>query len=430
MRASRDAPSPDIPTRLIEATGELAGERGLAGVTVETVLKAAGVSRTSFYTHFSGLEDCLWQAYRYYADRLAEEVKGATTVAEHPEQACVDALVATAREHRAVAQLLMREGLAGGRKSQEERQRLIRMLAEAMGHAYAFDLPAELMLGGIFRFLSARLHAGEPVDCLAGAVQEWTGTFAAPPHARRWSPHFEPRLPAPTSAWLTVALTRSGAPRERMIRAAAAEIGDKGYRQVTVEQIAHAASVSRRAFYKTFPTKEDAFIAAYESGFQQTIAAVTPAFFSSGTWPGRVWAGATAFSRFMSEEPLFAYIGFVECYAPGPDFVARVHDTQLAFTLFLEDGYRQRPEARLLSRACSALTAAVVFELGFQAARRGPGLYRQTQPLAAFMALAPFIGRDAAGEFVLAKLTAHERPRGAREGRSLPAEPCAPGSST
>jgi len=218
---------------------------------------------------------------------------------------------------------------------------------------------------------------------------------------------------------------KSALPRERIIWATAATVRDVGYRNMRVEQVCAIAGVSRRSFYNTFSTKADAFIAAYEFAFQQTVAACTPAFFSARSWRERIWHGFEASTAFLSREPLLAYVGFVDCYSVGRAFALRVRDTQLAFTLFLEDGYRERPQAEELSRDCSELTAATIFEAGFLASLCGPALnIRRVQPLSAYIALTPFIGRDVAGEFVKGKLSARRavrsagaEARGARLGR-------------
>jgi AcrR family transcriptional regulator len=200
-----------------------------------------------------------------------------------------------------------------------------------------------------------------------------------------------------------------GSPRQRILHATAASVRQKGYRAVTVTDIVSAARISRRSFYNEFPSKADAFIATYERGFEQAIAACAPAFFAERAWPERVWHAAQAFNRFLLREPLIAYLGFVHCYAVGPRFTRRVHDTQLAFTMFLEDGYRQRRESQSLSRACSSLTASAIFEAGFQRLRCGSSLQiTQLQPLAVYIALVPLIGRDEAGTFLMAKLSAAE----------------------
>ncbi len=429
----REGPPPDVATRILDGVGALAGEHGFAGLSVESVLQKVGVSRASFYQHFTSIEDCVWQAYRECADGLIRQARAGATSARHPELALLDVLVTVARETPAVAQLLMREGLAAGERLLAERERLISGLDAAIARdeeSQSLDIPFEILIGGIFRFLSLRLDAGDTVNGVEMNVREWAESFMGPPSEMRWAARFDPALPdrEECAAWRS-RRRQEGTPRERIIRATGETLRREGYRAATVADIAGAAAVSRRGFYCVFRTKEEAFIATYENAFHRTLQACTPAFFVSGTWPERVWEGAVAFTRFLSEEPLVAYVGLVECYALKRDFALRVHDTQLAFTLFLEDGYRQRPEAQLLSRTCSALTACAIFEAAFQVTLRSPGLYlRRAQPLAVYMALTPFIGRTAAGEFVLEKLKTHRGPAG-RAGLGRPVQRCAPSSS-
>ncbi len=52
--------------------------------------------------------------------------------------------------------------------------------------------------------------------------------------------------------------------RARIVDAAVREVAEHGYGQVTVASIAERAGVSRRAFYSTFPSKQDALIWAYD----------------------------------------------------------------------------------------------------------------------------------------------------------------------
>jgi AcrR family transcriptional regulator len=397
--------------RLLDAVTEVAARDGYPHLTVERILAAAGVSRATFYQYFSNVDDCFWSAYRHHADHLVSEVIAAARGSERRERAVLGALVATAISRPDIARLLMRECLAAGPAGLVERDGLIARLERAMrasaGEEYTTDLPAAILIGGTFRFLSMRLTDGSTHDRLGAEIREWVEALARPSSQPSWSARLASALPShPSHAPVQSNKRPPGSARERILRATAATIREKGYRDITVADIVTAAGVSRRGFYNLFRSKSDAFTAVYEHAFQQTLAACTPAFFTPREWPERVWHGAQAFTGFFSSEPLFAHIGFVECYATGPGFAPRVHDTQLAFTLFLEDGYRQRPEAQSLSRACSVLTATAVFELGFQVSRRGPGVYlRAMQPLAVFIALAPFIGIAEAGQFVAGKLS-------------------------
>jgi AcrR family transcriptional regulator len=411
-RVAAASGKPGAQTRLLHAVTDVAAHHGYTQLTVGKVLAASGVSRATFYQYFSDIDDCFRSAYRHHADELVTDVARRLRRYEAAELAVLDALLDIAIHRPQVARVLMIESLAARPGGLLERDSLISKLEQAMTADAArrskLDLPATILLGGVFRFLYMQLLEGNAREGLRDEVLEWAAVFARRPSQPAWSTRFAPALPAGESR--TSAPSKSppvnGTPRERILRATAATLREKGYRDSTVADIVGAAGVSRRGFYNVFCNKADAFMAAYEYAFELTVAACTPAFFSSVAWPERVWRSAHEFTGFLSREPLLAHVGFVECYALGPDFAARVHHTQLAFTLFLEEGYRQRPQAVPRSRSASALTAAAIAEGGFQGTRHGRGLYlRHLQPLAVYVALAPFIGVDEAREFVDRKLS-------------------------
>ena len=336
------ASGPNVQRRILEAVTQAAGKYGLAELTVELIQRQARVSRASFYQYFSSVDDCFWNTYHHHAQQLAHRVKDAVAGRAEPQLAALQVLVQTATEHPNIAQLLMREGIGAGASALGEREWLIEAIAGAITasrSAARVDLPLDIMIGGVFRFLSLRLDGGGPRDRLAHDVLEWAGTFGAGGREKTWSGDFAPRLPSRDgsrreSPQPLVGPKRELAPRERIIWATAATIRDVGYRHMKVEQVCAVAGVSRRSFYNNFPRKADAFIAAYEYAFQQTVAACTPAFFSARIWRERIWHGFEASSAFFSREPLLAYVGFVDCYSIGRAFALRVRDTQLAFTLF------------------------------------------------------------------------------------------------
>jgi AcrR family transcriptional regulator len=403
--------------RLLDALTAVAARHGYAHLTVQTLLLEADVSRATYYQYYANIDGCFRSAYLHHAEGLISDVRAAVAREDPPENAIADQLVALAISQPEVARLLMTEALAAGPLGVAERDTLIQRIAETVARSgpqrRVIDLPLGLMVGGTFRFLSMRLADGDVHPGLRDELRQWLSAFASRPSQPSWSAMFAAAPPGDTSRSSPTARTfrRTGTPRERVLKATAAMVREKGYRLVTVADIVAAAGVSRRSFYHEFPSKADACIAAYEHAFEHSLAACAPAFFSSRAWPERIWDSALAFTSYVAREPWFAHLGFVECYSVGRGFVARVHDTQLAFTLFLEEGYRQRPQSHRLSRSCAALTATTIFEAGFQGSRRGSSLYiRRLQPLAVYIALAPFIGLDEAGGFVAGKLSAGDSP--------------------
>jgi len=68
--------------RLLAAIAHVIGEKGYEATTVADVVRAAGVSRTTFYEHFAGKEACFLEAYRHGMEVLDAEVERAVGEAE------------------------------------------------------------------------------------------------------------------------------------------------------------------------------------------------------------------------------------------------------------------------------------------------------------------------------------------------------------
>lgn len=116
--------------------------------------------------------------------------------------------------------------------------------------------------------------------------------------------------------------------RERLIRAVIAAVAESGYANVTVADIVRRARVSRVAFYAHFRSKEDCFLAATGTGGDLlTGRVVTAARSVPEDAPAEdvLRAGCRAFLEFLTGEPAFARVFYVEMPAAGPAAVARLH---------------------------------------------------------------------------------------------------------
>jgi AcrR family transcriptional regulator len=61
--------------RLLVAMADVVAEQGYAVTTVADVVKAAGVSRRTFYEHFADKEACFLAAYEHGVDAMAAELR-------------------------------------------------------------------------------------------------------------------------------------------------------------------------------------------------------------------------------------------------------------------------------------------------------------------------------------------------------------------
>lgn len=67
--------------RLLEAITLVVAEKGYVAATVADVVRAARVSRGTFYAEFASKEECFLEAYRYGVDVLVDRISAATRAA-------------------------------------------------------------------------------------------------------------------------------------------------------------------------------------------------------------------------------------------------------------------------------------------------------------------------------------------------------------
>jgi AcrR family transcriptional regulator len=178
-----------------------------------------------------------------------------------------------------------------------------------------------------------------------------------------------------------------------------------------IADIVSAAAVSRSVFYEHFHDKQHAALAVLEQAFELMMTTSARAYFAQDSWPERVWAAARALCEGYATHPAQFSCCFVE-YAPmGPPAVQLEHDRLMAFTLMLEDGYRQRAEAEHLPRVVSELIVSLLMEYPYREIRRGkpPDRFYDLVPPQTYAAIAPFIGPAQANRFIQTKVEERKR---------------------
>ena len=106
-------------------------------------------------------------------------------------------------------------------------------------------------------------------------------------------------------------------PPERVLRALAAIVAEKGYKETKVAEVVKLAGTSQRVFYGHFESKEEAFLAALDSGSAQMLGTVLPAFRRARSWEESVRGAYEAMFAFGIEEPEYTRLGAVEMYTVG-----------------------------------------------------------------------------------------------------------------
>jgi AcrR family transcriptional regulator len=105
--------------------------------------------------------------------------------------------------------------------------------------------------------------------------------------------------------------------RERLLRAIASCVSERGYADTTIADVVRIARTSRSAFYEHFSDKESAFLEAYQQMTAAFIKASLDAAASVTQWQAKLEAGIATYFRWMAQHPEVAISTIVEIHSAG-----------------------------------------------------------------------------------------------------------------
>ena len=255
--------------------------------------KMAGVSRAAFYEHFKDKQECLLAAVDALVEptiALMERAEDAPTGEARVRQA-VEAFLGLVAEQPAASKMGFIEVYAAGPEGEAAVERVLDTF-ERFGVSQLNQIPGRkgmppqmvrAMIGGFQKVIQKRLYSDEAdqLPRLAEEIADWGLSYPPPPGPLE-GPRRRGRKPRPFAERQAVAH-----PPERVLRALAATVAEKGYKATTVAEVVERAGTSHRVFYGHFANKEEAFLAALDSGSAQMLAAVLPAFRRAGAGRSR-----------------------------------------------------------------------------------------------------------------------------------------------
>jgi AcrR family transcriptional regulator len=385
--------------QLIEALIEVAAERGYLETSIEMIVARAGLDRPAFDRHFRGKydgflsawqeinEECMqslmraYESEQYWPDRLravAYEVVG--SLCDDPSRAsfAVEVLAAgdAARARRDMTMRVIASLIDAGRREMDDPDSVPHTTAEALagsayGQVYAKvvrgdtdDLPTlvpQLMSAVVMPYLGVE-----------AALEELSSSPSPPARYRRSvavdpadppldaQPEYPPelaRLPPGRHGLPREFVARNQ--RERLIAGIAEAVAEHGYAGTTIAHITRAAAVSRRTFYEHFASKDECFVAAYDTVMAELRERITQAFEQGEDWPHAVRAGIAAMLRFLAAEPNLARLCMVEALVAGPVVVERYDAAIQSFVPFFQSG-REGRSPEVLSRLSPTTEEALV----------------------------------------------------------------------
>ncbi|HYG96509.1 MAG TPA: TetR/AcrR family transcriptional regulator [Solirubrobacterales bacterium] len=131
--------------------------------------------------------------------------------------------------------------------------------------------------------------------------------------------------------------------RERLIAGLAEAVAENGYAGTTIAHITRHAAVSRRTFYEHFGSKDECFVAAYDTVMTELQQRVGDAFEREEEWPQAIRAGIAAMLEFLTAEPSLARLSMVEALVAGPVVIERYDAAIQSLVPFFEAGREGRP---------------------------------------------------------------------------------------
>lgn len=147
--------------------------------------------------------------------------------------------------------------------------------------------------------------------------------------------------------------------RERLIAGLAEAVAENGYASTTIAHITRHAAVSRRTFYEHFSSKDECFVAAYDTVMEQLGERVGNAFEAEDEWPQAIKAGIAAMLSFLATEPSLARLCMVEALVAGPVVVERYDAAIQGLVPYFEQG-REGRAPEVLSRLSPTTEEALV----------------------------------------------------------------------
>ena len=380
--------------RLFAALAAVASQKGYEAMTVADLLALSGVSRSAFYKHFANKAECLAAAAAELVEPTAAALRsadanGGTREPREAFEAFFELLGSQPAAARVCFVELHAAGEAGEAIGDRGFEALVATVEELPG-GNSQRTDSELtraLIAGLRKLIHTRLALGQETELegLVPGLWQWLESVVPPP-----VPLAVPRRQRLTSA----APFQGYTPGERIARAVAAVIAEKGYGAMSTDDIAARAAISLSTFYSHFGDKREALLGALEMSGAQITALAVPEARRAGDWQQGVRALYEAICAYFVAEPAMAQLVLVGVYGAGLRALGRRDRVIDSLAAMLAPGFEANPAAPAVS--AEAVAATVYALMREQLRREGPASLGMVVPLATYISLVTFVGPDQA----------------------------------
>jgi AcrR family transcriptional regulator len=351
--------------RLEGAMIEAVARHGFASTTVRELVTLAGVSKSTFYDHFSSKEECFLVTFDAIVARVTEEVTEAYGSSGDLRERLLAALgrlmELTVERPKAAAfaavdsLTLGGAGIAHRERSWEAFEQMARQyFLDAGVDSAVSDLVVRAVIAGVSGVVYRRLRSGSVKELpqLVEPLIDWALSYRGPDSEAVQRAVAAAKRPVPASVEQP---EQEGLPgwdeppdsprsraslsqRERIVRAAARVVVERGYDSLSIPAISAAAGTSNQTFYENFNSKREAFLTAYEAVSGGALESSVGAFRGAEDGPEAIGCGLRALTEYIASDPIYARLAFFELPTAGPTALDRADEALDLLISFLERG--------------------------------------------------------------------------------------------
>lgn len=341
-------------------------EHGYAQTTITELVALAGVSKRDFYALFDGKDECFLSTFDVIMSAVVERV-GATDLEGDPRERMRSALTSfmelvVAEPEAAVltaveAQSLGLAGIAHRDRAADAFQAMIEQGFERAGSRKRVSgMAVRAVVAGILGVVYRHLIEGR-LSQLPGTVDglvDWTMSYQRPDNelarraiagARAGSRGMS-EGGSKTLGWREPPDSRRSraelSQRERIMRAVAQLVTEKGFSTLSIPSISARAGTSNQTFYEYFSSKREVLLAVSDVIASEAIEAARLAYGRGEGGPRSVGMAIRGTLEYLAANELFAQVAFLHLQTAGPiarDRVDTVVDRFAAFIFGGEEGW-------------------------------------------------------------------------------------------
>jgi AcrR family transcriptional regulator len=400
--------------RIHGALVEAVAANGYERTSVKQVIGLAGVSRRSFYEHFTSKEQCLLATFDMLADRgvrLAGQAYLASDGAlEDRLRAALGEFADALTRKRKAAGLVIVEtqtvGPAGLMRLRRATARCEKMLCRTFVDApETVALPVPVIrgiTGGLHGAMSMclREQQGRQAAELTEEMLAWTLLFQTPGAAGmaeiiavRARMIMRGVAAKPRVRHEPTALEQDD--RERLMQSTLRLATIEDFRELTAPRIAEQAEVSVDAFFELFADKDECFLAALEMLAAELLLLVADPALGSPDWPRAVRRVIGELMLYLADRPHYARTIAAEALTAGPIAVKRNIEIASGVAKLLTRGAPKQGASRL---TVEGVAGAIWHTVRCQVASGRIQMLPVLSDYLSYVVLAPLIGAEAAVE--------------------------------